>query len=58
MSEPDQGEPVVEPSGEPVEPSHAERVQPWWRVVDQTSVKVRPDRSLLTMPKTVAWPLD
>src|SRR5213075_1689345 len=23
--------------GEPVEPSHAERVEPWWRVVDQTA---------------------
>jgi L-ascorbate metabolism protein UlaG (beta-lactamase superfamily) len=44
--------------GEPVEPSHAERVQPWWRVVDRSAVEARHERSPMTLPSTVAWPLD
>jgi L-ascorbate metabolism protein UlaG (beta-lactamase superfamily) len=45
--------------GEPVEPSHAEDVEPWWRVVDAGS----PDTEVfkpaaVTISKAVPWPID
>jgi L-ascorbate metabolism protein UlaG (beta-lactamase superfamily) len=43
--------------GEPVEPSRAERVEPWWRVVD-AGRELRPDTSATTLPKTMPWPID
>jgi len=45
--------------GEPVEPAHEARAEPWWRVVDKTARKPEPDTSsATTLPKTVPWPLD
>jgi L-ascorbate metabolism protein UlaG (beta-lactamase superfamily) len=45
--------------GEPVEPAHADRVTPWWRVVDKprrSEVPVEPPA--MTVPKSMPWPLD
>ena len=45
--------------GEPVEPSHAERVEPWWRVVDQTARGPEPKTSAaISLPKSMPWPID
>ena len=45
--------------GEPVEPSHAERVEPWWRVVDQTARGSEPKTSVaISLPKSMPWPID
>lgn len=44
--------------GEPIEPSHAERVQPWWRGVDGVAAAGHADPDRMTLPKAVAWPLD
>jgi L-ascorbate metabolism protein UlaG (beta-lactamase superfamily) len=45
--------------GEPIEPAHAERVDPWWRAVD-TAVHEPPlDTSGATpLPKSMSWPID
>jgi hypothetical protein len=45
--------------GQPVEPTHAESVKPWWREVDSLSVEPAPDiEREVVMPKSVPWPLD
>ena len=45
--------------GEPVEPAHAEKVEPWWRVVDQVSVPIAPEPEVETeLPKAMPWPID
>jgi len=45
--------------GEPVEPAHAEGVEPWWRVVDTTPREPEPDTSAaITLPKAMPWPID
>jgi hypothetical protein len=45
--------------GEPVEPSHAERVEPWWRVVDQTARRPEPEKPApISLPKSMPWPID
>src|SRR6266850_439027 len=43
--------------GEPIEPSHGKRVEPWWRVVDETP-KLRPMPVETTLPKAMGWPID
>jgi L-ascorbate metabolism protein UlaG (beta-lactamase superfamily) len=49
--------------GQPVEPEHAEGIEPWWRVVD-TAVDTaaresEPDTpAATTMPKAMPWPID
>ncbi|MDE2252392.1 MAG: MBL fold metallo-hydrolase [Gammaproteobacteria bacterium] len=45
--------------GEPVEPAHAERALPWWRVVDEAAAPTR-RRILpaLPLPKSLPWPMD
>jgi hypothetical protein len=43
--------------GEPIEPAHAERVEPWWRRVDSLSVESKADAPT-TLPKAMPWPLD
>lgn len=54
------GAPLIMPRlGEPVEPAHAEQVQPWWRGVDSagspvTSEVHSPDK----LPKSMPWPID
>jgi L-ascorbate metabolism protein UlaG (beta-lactamase superfamily) len=45
--------------GEPVEPAHAEDVEPWWRIVDATARKPEPDPPVATtLPKAMPWPID
>jgi len=47
--------------GEPVEPSHQEPVQPWWRGVDaiaEAPQPPQPDREPPTLPKNLPWPID
>lgn len=45
--------------GEPVEPAHAERVEPWWRAVDTSAQEPEPDTSAATaLPKSMSWPID
>ncbi len=45
--------------GEPVEPSRAEAVEPWWRVVDSNSRRTgffKP--AAISVSKAVPWPID
>jgi L-ascorbate metabolism protein UlaG (beta-lactamase superfamily) len=42
--------------GEPVEPAHAGKVEPWWRVVD-SGLEPRPDAAA-TLPSSMPWPID
>ena len=45
--------------GEPVEPAHAEKAEPWWRAVDMIAMKPEPDTSAaITLPKAMPWPID
>jgi hypothetical protein len=45
--------------GEPIEPAHAEGVEPWWRVVDTTAREPEPDTpAAATLPKAMSWPID
>ena len=45
--------------GEAIEPSHIEKVEPWWRSVDQVSVPVEPAAAEETeLPKAMSWPVD
>jgi L-ascorbate metabolism protein UlaG (beta-lactamase superfamily) len=45
--------------GEPIEPAHAEVVEPWWRGVDASRRDApRYDRTVMTLPKSMPWPLD
>jgi L-ascorbate metabolism protein UlaG (beta-lactamase superfamily) len=45
--------------GEPIEPAHAERVEPWWRAVDMTTARnVRDAPVAISLPKTMPWPID
>jgi L-ascorbate metabolism protein UlaG (beta-lactamase superfamily) len=47
--------------GEPVEPAHDEgRVTPWWRAVDgsRDSGHLRPAEPVVTLPKSMPWPVD
>ena len=45
--------------GEPIEPAHAERVEPWWRDADTVGRQPEPDaRREATVPKTMPWPID
>jgi L-ascorbate metabolism protein UlaG (beta-lactamase superfamily) len=45
--------------GEPIEPDHAERVDPWWRTVDTTGNARKPVTSgAVELPSSVPWPLD
>jgi L-ascorbate metabolism protein UlaG (beta-lactamase superfamily) len=45
--------------GQPVEPAHVERVEPWWRGVDQVSLPVEPSPPEETsLPKAMPWPID
>jgi L-ascorbate metabolism protein UlaG (beta-lactamase superfamily) len=44
--------------GEPVEPSHVEDVEPWWRVVDTAARALAPDIETTTLPGSMPWPID
>jgi L-ascorbate metabolism protein UlaG (beta-lactamase superfamily) len=57
---PKRGVPLVMPRlGEPVEPSHVERVSPWWRSVERQAspAKVAEPREA-TIPESAPWPMD
>lgn len=45
--------------GEPIEPEHAGRVEPWWRDVD-TVVQANPPEAVMNgkLPSAVPWPMD
>jgi L-ascorbate metabolism protein UlaG (beta-lactamase superfamily) len=50
--------PLVMPRlGEPVEPSHCKRVEPWWRVVDAIPAR-RAEPVETSLPQGMAWPID
>lgn len=46
--------------GQPVEPAHAEPIEPWWRGIEKSGAEaprtVREDA--VTLPSSVQWPLD
>jgi L-ascorbate metabolism protein UlaG (beta-lactamase superfamily) len=45
--------------GEPIEPAHAERVEPWWRVVDQGERPPAPATPAASpLPDAMPWPID
>jgi L-ascorbate metabolism protein UlaG (beta-lactamase superfamily) len=45
--------------GEPVEPAHVERVEPWWRNVDSSArAPVAEAPTAAALPKAMSWPLD
>jgi len=44
--------------GEAVEPSHADRVEPWWRGVDKILPEAEGNAEAVTWPKTMSWPVD
>jgi L-ascorbate metabolism protein UlaG (beta-lactamase superfamily) len=45
--------------GEAVEPSHAEKVEPWWRSVDGRQPEPEPRTPPeATLPKAMPWPID
>jgi L-ascorbate metabolism protein UlaG (beta-lactamase superfamily) len=43
--------------GEPVEPAHQRKVEPWWRAVDLSLQSPGPEPSA-TLPDAMPWPLD
>jgi len=57
---PKQGTNLLMPQlGESVEPAHEHKLAPWWRVVDRIETPPRVEQpQILTMPKTIPWPLD
>jgi L-ascorbate metabolism protein UlaG (beta-lactamase superfamily) len=45
--------------GEPIEPEQAERVEPWWRVVDKSAPVPESETPVeTTLPKAMPWPID
>lgn len=46
--------------GEPVEPAHADRVSPWWRVADtpRPIIERTAGPRAISVPKSMPWPLD
>jgi L-ascorbate metabolism protein UlaG (beta-lactamase superfamily) len=44
--------------GQPVEPAHAGRVEPWWRQVDAVVQESKADAPETTLPKAMSWPID
>jgi L-ascorbate metabolism protein UlaG (beta-lactamase superfamily) len=58
-SGPKRGAQLVMPRlGEPIEPAHAGRIEPWWRGVDTSAVGPVTEAPVATLPKTMSWPLD
>ena len=54
------GAPLLMPMlGQPVEPSHAESVRPWWRDVESARGGTAPETDgVVALPPSVPWPLD
>src|SRR6185369_6826793 len=44
--------------GEPVEPGHDRRVEPWWRAVDAMAKALPRVPRASTLPKRMPWPMD
>jgi hypothetical protein len=45
--------------GQPVEPAHAESVEPWWRQVESGGIAPGSvTEGAVTLPSSVQWPLD
>lgn len=45
--------------GEPVEPAHDQRIEPWWRVVERASHPLKGEaQGAATLPKAMPWPID
>jgi L-ascorbate metabolism protein UlaG (beta-lactamase superfamily) len=45
--------------GEPIEPAHAGRVEPWWRSVELGAQAPESTESgVIDLPKTMPWPID
>ncbi|MGB6308665.1 MAG: MBL fold metallo-hydrolase [Steroidobacteraceae bacterium] len=45
--------------GQPVEPAHAEAVEPWWREVENSTIGPVPDtEGIVKLPASIPWPLD
>jgi len=45
--------------GEPMEPTHVDRVLPWWRGVDLAEPsKGTVEKAELTLPESMPWPMD
>jgi len=45
--------------GQPVEPAHAESVEPWWRQVENALIPTaNPTNAVITLPAAAPWPLD
>jgi L-ascorbate metabolism protein UlaG (beta-lactamase superfamily) len=44
--------------GQPVEPAHAGRVEPWWRLVDAVVQESKADAPETSLPKAMSWPID
>jgi L-ascorbate metabolism protein UlaG (beta-lactamase superfamily) len=45
--------------GQPVEPAHAQGVEPWWRSVDAGTHEPRPEPlEEAALPKAMSWPID
>jgi L-ascorbate metabolism protein UlaG (beta-lactamase superfamily) len=44
--------------GEPVEPAHAERAEPWWRAAHSARRPRLAGRAAKILPKAMPWPLD
>jgi L-ascorbate metabolism protein UlaG (beta-lactamase superfamily) len=43
--------------GEPTEPAHAQRPEPWWRAVDTIVPASKPEEPA-SLPKAMSWPID
>ena len=46
--------------GQPIEPAHAGRVEPWWRLVDQATLPARTSGEPVpeALPRAMPWPID
>jgi L-ascorbate metabolism protein UlaG (beta-lactamase superfamily) len=45
--------------GQPTEPAHADGVEPWWRAVDNSEVRLAAsEEGKVTWPSSAPWPLD
>ena len=44
--------------GEPMEPVHAQDVEPWWRVVERTTRLLEPESPPQPMPQAMPFPMD
>jgi L-ascorbate metabolism protein UlaG (beta-lactamase superfamily) len=45
--------------GQPIEPAHAEGVEPWWRMVDKGQQETETHTPVATgLPKAMSWPTD